>query len=113
MAYPKGFGVSADTGDTKNYTSRTSNFNSSTADLTNANGEIIDQVVTGSYKEVQEEYYCDDPAAFKNPVVDGQTGKEVVTSATVTETAADYAKVSVTKRILTSDNARGTTTGEG
>lgn len=100
MSYPKGFGVSKETNDAKNYTSRTSNFNSNTADLTDENGQIIDQVVTGAVKEVQEEYYCDDPAAFESPVTNGQTGSEVTTAATVTETAADWAKVSVTKRIL-------------
>jgi hypothetical protein len=100
MPYPKGFGVSKDDGDKKNYTSRTTNFNSTTADLTDEYGRIRNQVVTGAVKEVQEEYFCDDPAAFESPVVNGQTGEKVTTAATVTETAADWAKVSVTRREL-------------
>ena len=99
MGYPKGFGVSAGE-EGKRYTGRTRTFSGNTADLTNEFGEVVDQVVTGVTEEIQEEYYCDDPAAFDSPVVNGQTGNEVFTNATVTETAADWAKVSVTRRKL-------------
>ena len=100
MPYPKGFGVAKAEGDAKKYTNRTQTYNSNTADLTDEMGRVVGQVVTGVTREVQEEYYCDDPAAFESPVVDGQTGATVYTGATVTESAADWAKVSVTKREL-------------
>lgn len=102
MAYPKGFGVSGGDGN-KNYTGRTRTFSGNTADLTNEFGEVINQVVTGVTEEVQEEYFCDDPTAFESPVTNGQTGNEVFTNATVTETAADWAKVSVTRRKLVAE----------
>lgn len=98
MAVPAGFGVKAE--DEKNYTSRSTNYSVQTADKTDSNGVIIDQVTHGGTKEVQEEYYCDDAAAFENPAVNGQNGETVVTAATVTESAADFCKVSVTKRTL-------------
>ena len=98
MGIPAGFGVKAE--DEKNYTSRSTNYSVQTADKTDSNGTIIDQVTHGGTKEVQEEYYCDDAAAFENPAVNGQNGETVVTNATVTESAADFCKASVTKRTL-------------
>ena len=98
MGIPKGFGVSSE--DEKNYTSRSTNYSVQTADKTDSNGVIIDQVTHGGTKEVQEEYYCDDAAAFENPAVNGQNGETVVTSAQITESSADFCKASVTKRTL-------------
>lgn len=98
MGIPKGFGVSSK--DEKNYTNRSTNYSVQTADKTDSNGVIIDQVTHGGTKEVQEEYYCDDAAAFENPAVNGQNGETVVTSAQVTESSADFCKASVTKRTL-------------
>ena len=98
MGIPKGFGVSSQ--DEKNYTNRSTNYSVQTADKTDSNGTIIDQVTHGGTKEVQAEYYCDDAAAFVNPAVNGQNGETVVTSAQVTESSADFCKASVTKRTL-------------
>lgn len=99
MAIPKGFGVS-NPEEGKNITSRSTSYSVQTADKTDSNGTIIDQVTHGGTKEVQEEYYCDNAAEFVNPAVNGQSGETVITGATVTESAADFAKVSVTKRTL-------------
>lgn len=98
MGIPKGFGVSHT--DEKNYTSRSTNYSVQTADKTDSNGTIVEQVTHGGVKEVQEEFYCDDAAAFENPAVNGQSGETVVTSAQITESSADFCKASVTKRTL-------------
>ena len=110
MSTPTGFGVS---GSGKNYTSRQTNYSAQTADKTNTKGEIIDQVTHGATKEVQEEYYCDNPAAFENPVVDGQNGATVYTGAQVTENAADFCKASVTQRTILGAGSTQTPSGSG
>lgn len=109
MNYPTGFGVS---GSGKNYTSRTTNYSVQTADKTNTKGRIIGQVTHGQTKEEQEEYYCDDPTAFENPAVDGQTGNTVYTQAQVSEQAADFCKASVTKRTIPGPEAPASGSGE-
>lgn len=104
MPVPKGFGISNPT-EGRNTISRTRNYTAQTADLTDSNGEIINQVTHGAAMEESEEYYADDPAAFKNQAVDGQTGKSVVTGCQITENAADWAKATVTTRHLVSAKA--------
>ena len=101
MPVPKGFGISSPAAG-RNVISRSRSYSAQTSDLTDKEGRIIEQVTHGAVMEEQEEYYCDDPAAFENQAVDGQSGDSVVTAMTLTEQAADWAKVSVTTRKLLS-----------
>lgn len=114
MAKPKGFGISAPVAG-RNTINRTRSWSTQTSDLTNSDGEVINQFTHGTTMEKKEQFYADDPAAFKSPVIDGQSGPVVSTGAEVTEDAGDWAKATVTTRHLVSEKAvaaTGSGTGE-
>lgn len=101
MAVPNGFGISNPTAG-RNTISRSKNYTAQTADLTDASGAIVKQVTHGAVCEESEEYYVDDPATFENQAINGQSGDSVVTGCQITESAADWAKATITTRKLVS-----------
>lgn len=99
MPLPSGFGISNPPAG-KNMISRTRRGSAQTADLTDSEGKLINQVTHGAAVEQTEEFYVDHPENFTSEAVSGQHGQTVVTGNEVTEQAADWAKGNKTTRTL-------------
>jgi len=76
--------------------SRTTTNTVNVAEQLGPDGTILDMTTHGGSSETQEEIYLS--GAFTNEALNGQTGTEVVSSHVLTETNADYARVTKTTR---------------
>ena len=71
-----------------------------TADLTDADGKIIDQTTIGAAVTVSTDYYLKTGETWSNAASAGQTGSAVVTASTLNATNGGYQHVTETKRVL-------------
>lgn len=94
------FGVS---GSNTNQISRTKTYSGDTTFMFNDKGKKVEGTVHGAQKEVSEEFYVTDTAAFSNQVVEGAHGTNLVNGCTLNELNQDYAKFTVTRVILPDD----------
>ena len=94
------FGIVSGSG---NQISRTKTYSGDTTFMFNNKGKKVDGTVHGAQKEVSEEFYVTDSAAFSNQVVEGAHGTNLVNGCTLNEANQDYAKFTVTRVVLPDD----------
>ena len=71
-----------------------------TADLTDADGKLIDQTTLGAAVSVSTDYYLKTGETWSNTASAGQTGSSVVTASQLNATNGGYQHVTETKRVL-------------
>lgn len=97
-----GYGIPDATKNTQQ--SRSDNFSTNVAELTDKDGNILEGHTFGGSMERSEEFYLGKNDTFENSAIDGQEGTELVTGVTRTGTAGEYEKVSVTTKIYPQDD---------
>ena len=98
------FGVSGGSSAT---ISRNKNFTTEVAYMQDSTGKKIQAHTFGAELEITEEMYETKDNGFTNQATEGQDGTSVCTANSLSESNTDYAKISVTKKILPGDTTYG------
>ena len=106
------FGV---TGGSTEQISRTQNYSAEVAYMQDNMGKKVKAHTYGAELEIQEEFYETTSKQFSNQATGGQEGTDVCTANSLTESNSDYAKISVTRKVLPDAAAYsgGTASGSG
>lgn len=91
--------------------SRTKNYSAEVAYMQDNTGKKVQAHTFGAELEVQEEFYETADNTFSNQATEAQEGTSVCTANSLTESNTDYAKISVTTKVLPGDTAYGTVAG--
>ena len=87
--------------------SRTKNYSAEVAYMQDSQGKKIQAHTFGAELEVQEEFYETAGNGFVNEATEGQEGTAVCTANSLNESNTDYAKISITKKVLPDDASYG------
>jgi hypothetical protein len=95
------FGIPSALADSKAMISHTQAGSVNTADLTDANGAILDQTSYGATLTVSTDYYLKSGETWINGATNGQSGTSIVTASSLMSTNNAYQHVTETKRQIT------------
>ena len=83
--------------------SRNKNFTAEVAYMQDSTGKKVQAHTFGAELEVTEEMYETSENGFSNEATEAQEGTSVCTANSLNESNTDYAKISVTRKILPDD----------